>query len=66
MTLEQAIQAAYDADEAFELAVKAQGYKSRWDIEPIHSQELRDAYFRKVDADKAMNVAFAESRRAVS
>jgi hypothetical protein len=64
MTLAETIAQAYAADDAFAAAVKAHGYKSRWDIRniPQQSQALRDAYFAKLDADKAMHEAFEASR----
>jgi hypothetical protein len=62
--LRDAIVKAAIADGAFDYAVKAAGYKSRWDMGtiPQQSQALRNAYFAKVDADKAMGEAFAEAR----
>lgn len=69
MNLATAIQAAYDADEAFELAILAAGKKSRWHWNQhldAGSEELRAAYRAKVTADNAMNLAFIASRRVAS
>lgn len=64
MNLADTISAAYTADRAFETAVKAAGFKSRWDV-PMHgkSPALQSAYKTKVAADATMARAFEESRR---
>ena len=66
MTLKQAIDAANTADEAFEAAVHAAGYKSRWHwnqhLDP-GPESLRAAYRAKVTADNARHAAFERSRK---
>lgn len=65
MNLKDAITAAQAADDAFELAVRASGFKSRWDwnqhLVP-GPEALRAAYRNKVTADNAMHAAFEASR----
>lgn len=59
--------AAEKADRAFEAAVKAAGYKSRWDVPALvkrNDTALAEAYNRKVLADSAMSVAFQQSRQS--
>jgi hypothetical protein len=61
------ITAANAADEAFELAVRAAGYESRWDWNQhlvAGPEALRTAYRAKVTADNAMHLAFVKSREA--
>lgn len=62
MNLAESIAAAYAADRAFEAAVKAAGFKSRWDV-PMHGKPaaLRAAYETKVTADAVVGRAFEES-----
>jgi hypothetical protein len=64
-TLKHAIEAALEADKAFEAAVMAAGLKSRWHwnqhITP-GPESLRAAYRAKVTADNAMHRAFEASR----
>lgn len=65
--LAAAIRAAELADEAYSAAVKAAGFKSRWDYDHkvIRAPSpLRDAYDAKVAADEAMHKAFKASREA--
>lgn len=65
MTLADAIHAAEAADTAFDHAIMAEGYKSRWDWdrhEPS-SERLVEAYRAKLSADTAMHAAF-EAQRA--
>ena len=64
MKLNEAITAAQTADEAFEAAVKAAGYKSRWDWHKCSTDtpELLATYDAKVIADRAMGAAFQEAR----
>lgn len=64
-TLQTAIQTANTADENFELAIRAAGFKSRWDWDyrqPGSFVALRHAYRNKVEADSAMHAAFEASR----
>lgn len=65
MQLDTAIKIAHQADEVFEAAIKAAGYKSRWDwnqhLVP-GTDALRAAYRAKVTADNAMHLAFVKSR----
>lgn len=65
MTLQDAMKAAQAADDAFEQAVQAAGFKSRWawnqHITP-GPEFLRAAYRAKVEADNVMHAAFEASR----
>lgn len=65
-TLAQAIQAAYDADKAYEAMLAKHKVNRYAVIPPVQHLDLQVAYWAKVDADKAMNEAFAESRRVAS
>jgi hypothetical protein len=69
MTISESIISAYQADDAFELAIHAAGYKSRWHwnqhIDP-GPEALRAAYRAKVTADNAMHLAFMLSRKQES
>lgn len=60
-TLAEAIAASNAADEAFEAAIKAAGYKSRWDWSK-NDNRPRAAYEAKVAADAEMHFAFERSR----
>lgn len=65
MTMQDAIQAAQAADDAFSAAITAAGFKSRWDWDyrkPNSPEFLRVAYRAKVNADAAMHAAFEASR----
>jgi hypothetical protein len=53
-----AVKAAYEADDAFGLAIKAAGYKSRWDWNQAQDSRPMAAYVTKVLADEAMYKAF--------
>ena len=56
---------AYAADKAFEEAVQAAGFKSRWDTPQngkFAQAGLQAAYDAKVKADQAMHLAFEEMR----
>lgn len=67
-TIKEAMDAANAADDAFERAIKAAGFKSRWDWNQHTTpgpQFLRDAYGAKVSADNAMHAAFERSRGRV-
>lgn len=65
MKPQDAITASAKADEAFEAAVRAAGFKSRWHwnqhITP-GPDALRAAYRAKVTADNAMHLAFESVR----
>lgn len=63
--LAAAIQAAQCADDAFGAAIKAAGYKSRWDWRKENDSRPMDAYNAKVAADAAMGRAFEDERKAV-
>lgn len=63
MNLAESIATAHAADRAFADAVKAAGFKSRWDMHGKPAA-LRAAYETKVAADAAMARAFEESRHA--
>jgi hypothetical protein len=52
------LKAAYEADDAFALAIKAAGYKSRWDWNQAQDSRPMAAYVTKVLADEAMYKAF--------
>lgn len=66
-TFPETIKEAWAADHAFEAAIKAEGYKSRWawnhHLTP-GSENLRAAYAAKITADNAMHAAFVRSREA--
>lgn len=62
MTVSQTIAAAYVADDAFEAAIKAAGYKSRWDWRQLDDCRPMAAYLKKVSADEMMRTAFDKSR----
>ena len=67
MTLAETIAAAQAADDAFQAAIEAAGYKSRWDW-PMRGRDkapgaLLAAYEAKVAADQLMHEAFEASRR---
>jgi hypothetical protein len=66
--LAETIRVAAAADDAFEAAVKAAGYKSRWDWPARRGQvgtsAVWVAYYAKVNADNAMHEAFVNSRGA--
>jgi hypothetical protein len=64
MPLTLAIQAAQAADDAFNAAVKAAGYASRWDWDQANDSRPLAAYFAKVIADEAMHAAFVELQDA--
>lgn len=64
MTLADAIKAADAADKAFEAAIKAAGYNSRWEWSPTEDRRPVDAYTAKVEADGAVHKAFEASRNA--
>jgi hypothetical protein len=53
-----AVKAAYEADAAFALAIKAAGYKSRWDWNQAQDSRPMAAYVTKVLADEAMYESF--------
>jgi hypothetical protein len=57
--------AAHDADVAYETAVRAAGFKSRWDVpRDAKPDAVRRAYQAKVDADVLMHLAWEEMRLA--
>ena len=59
--------AAHDADDAYSAAVKAHGFKSRWDVmrsDMLNSPDLFAAYSAKRAADDALHDAFAAMRLA--
>jgi hypothetical protein len=61
--LKEAIEAAQIADDAFEAAIKAAGFKSRWDwFLRGAPASLVAAYNAKVAADKIMHEKFAANR----
>ena len=61
MTIEQIIRDANQADAAFEAAIKAAGFKSRWNWDVCGTDRtILAAYRAKVDADQAMHAAFAK------
>ena len=62
-TLAAAIAKANDADDAFENAIRAAGYKSRWDWHTALDDRPRAAYVAKVKADENMHEAFEKSRQ---
>lgn len=65
LSLPAALKVADLADKAFELAVKAAGFKSRWDWNQHTTpgpEALRAAYRLKVAADNALHAAFVASR----
>ena len=65
MTIAQATAAAYAADEAFSAAVKAAGFRDRWQWHMAKGPEsVTAAYRAKIAADEAMHAAFRESYRA--
>lgn len=65
--LPETIKKAWAADAAFEAAIRAEGFKSRWDwnhhVTP-GSEALRAAYRDKIAADNAMHADFVKSREA--
>ncbi len=66
LKLRYAIEAAQSADTAFEQAVHAAGYKSRWDfgVIPLEHRDLCIAYLGKIAADQAVHNAFAAARKS--
>lgn len=62
MNLEQAITAAYAADETFEATIKAAGYKSRWDWLSCEDSRPLASYQAKVEADLIMHREFERHR----
>lgn len=64
--LMQAIAAAAAADEAFELAVKAAGFKSRWDHGVTAHESVHKAYMAKLAADDLMHHEFNLTRAATA
>jgi hypothetical protein len=65
MTLHEAIQRAQAADDAYQAAVEAAGYESRWDVPYPYKHTnaaLQAAYQAKRAADDAMHDAFERSR----
>lgn len=54
------------AEDAFDAALKAHGYKSRWDwvASDEGTDEVYAAYVAKVRADEAMGLAWERSREA--
>jgi len=63
--LGDAIEAANRADEAFQEAVEAAGFKSRWEVPAaakLTNAGLKAAYDAKVAADLAVHEAFVASR----
>ena len=66
--LKSAIQAAWLADEMYSDAVKAAGFKSRWDVPGLVMKinpQLQSAYDDKVEADRRMHEAY-KAERALS
>lgn len=59
-----AIKGAATADVAFEAAVQAAGFKSRWDWNTSAPglEDLHAAYRAKIEADSEMHAAFVLSR----
>jgi hypothetical protein len=57
--------AAQAADDAYEAAVQAAGYKSRWDV-PRNAKPdaVRQAFIAKIEADEAMHLAWESMRLA--
>ena len=65
--LTSTIDAAYAADRAFQAAINAAGFKSRWHWHIDSGRQdanVSEAYRAKVAADMAMHRAFALSRRS--
>jgi hypothetical protein len=67
-TLAEIIATAHKADDAYQAAVRAAGYKSRWDVNLAllsakAPRELQSAYVAKIEADAAMHLAFVEARK---
>jgi hypothetical protein len=66
MTLIETIAEAERADDLYSAAVRAAGFKSRWempgDIMRVNDR-IREAYCRKVLADVAVHKAFELSRK---
>ena len=57
--------AAQAADDVYEAAVQAAGFKSRWDVpRDAKPDAVRHAYQAKVDADVLMHLAWEEMRLA--
>jgi hypothetical protein len=63
-SLEQAIQHANEADDAFELAVRLAGFNSRWDdgVLKSYDQGLHLARMAKHAADGEVHRLFCEAR----
>jgi hypothetical protein len=61
--LSAAIAKANAADDAFEAAIKAFGYKSRWDWSQLVDERPYAVYAAKVQADEAMHEAFEKMRQ---
>ena len=62
--LKDAIADANTADKAYEAAVQAAGFKSRWDYFKSEAPPaLRAAYRAKVTADAIVHAAFAQQRK---
>ncbi len=62
--LQHAIATAYAADRAYDAALKAAGFKSRWDWHERATghDAVRAAFAAKVEADNAMHRAFEVAR----
>lgn len=69
MTLQEAYKNAEQADDAFDAAIIAAGYKSRWhrDLQYLWNgrgpENVVRAYDTKVKADRALHDMFVELRR---
>jgi hypothetical protein len=66
-TLTEVMEASYEAARAFQAALDAAGFKSRWHWHVRHISSDRtsaivSAYHAKVAADAEMHEAFAKSR----
>ena len=61
--LANAIAKANAADDYFESAIRAAGYKSRWDWKVMVDERPLAAYLAKVKADKDMHEAFEKTRQ---
>lgn len=66
MSLGDLIKAAYEADDAFEAAVRAAGYQTRWAWNQAQDSRPMPAYVTKVLADEAMHKAFEASREVAA
>lgn len=60
--LKQAIAAAQAADDAFEAAVKAAGFRSRWDHGATDHESVHKVYMAKCMADHEMHHEFNTAR----